>query len=103
MAPPKLVSDWTTPLPSTSGMEKSPTGPTITGTQQDSLDSAPAPANVPEARCYSYSDKQLDEWLNVKELENDVVLNLTGIDIYDSHTALRHGHELRIQNIRFMS
>ena len=36
----------------------------------------------------------MDEWLNVKELENDVVLNLTGIDIYDSHTALRHGHEL---------
>ena len=80
------MSDWTTPLSS---------GPTIIGTQQNSLDSAPASANVPDQpRCYSYSDKSLDEWLNVKELDNDVVLQLTGIDVYNSHTALRHGHDL---------
>jgi hypothetical protein len=37
----------------------------------------------------------LTTWLSVTELSKDVVLELTGKDVYDSHTALRHVHELQ--------
>ena len=37
---------------------------------------------------------RLQEWLNIKKLHADAVLELTGHDVYDSHTALRHVYEL---------
>ena len=41
-----------------------------------------------------YSDLNLSEWMSVVTLQDDVDLILTGADKYDSHTALRHAHEL---------
>ena len=42
----------------------------------------------------TFSDTCLHEWLKIKELHADVVLELTRQDVYESHTALRHVHEL---------
>ena len=41
-----------------------------------------------------HSDLNLREWMSVVTLQEDVDLILTGADKYDSHTALRHAHEL---------
>ena len=57
-------------------------GPSISG---------PTPV---EKGCDTFSDLQLQDWLKVKKLDTDVVLELTGQDIYNAHTALRHVHEL---------
>ena len=82
-APPLEVSAWKAPLmvpePKVSGLP----------------DKVSEPLTVPEdTRCCSFSDKQLSKWLNVSEISNNVVLQLTGTDLYDAHTALRHAHEL---------
>jgi hypothetical protein len=42
----------------------------------------------------TYSDENLDEWLAVTEINSVVDLFLSCADKYDSHTALRHVHEL---------
>jgi hypothetical protein len=36
----------------------------------------------------------LDDWLNVSVLERDVVLVVTGKDVFDAHTAIRHVHNV---------
>ena len=49
----------------------------------------------PQIQYDTFSDVDLTTWLSVTELSKDVVLELTGTDVYDSHTALRHVHELQ--------
>ena len=82
-APPLEVSAWKAPLmvpePKVSGLPDKVSEP---------------PAVLEDTRCCSFSDKKLSEWLNVSEISNNVVLQLTGMDLYDAHTALRHAHEL---------
>jgi hypothetical protein len=82
IAPPLEVSAWSTPL--------------VCSTQETEILPPPPPISESEdtSRYSSYTDKNLDEWLNVSNLCNNVVLQLTGLDLYDSHTALRHAHEL---------
>ena len=49
----------------------------------------------PVPRCaQSFTDCELSSWLDVLTLTGDVVLNIQGTDLYDSHTALRHVQEI---------
>jgi hypothetical protein len=55
----------------------------------------PPPSPVNSSRwCPQYADNKLDEWLEVKSLDRDVILNIHGDDLYDAHTALRHLHSI---------
>ena len=53
------------------------------------------PPPVEDKRCDHYSDSDLDAWLAVNSLVKDVELELSGTDLYDAHTALRHVHEVQ--------
>ena len=65
-----------------------------------------APRCDPEPECYvkQYSDIDIDRWLEVTELSSDAELGLTGTDLVDAHTALRHienvdkrGYQLKVR------
>ncbi len=67
-------------------------------------ESEPPPGNqegdaMAPPRCdYSDSDSCLQQWLEVKQLHHDVVLTITGDDLYNSHVALRHLAEIDQQH-----
>lgn len=44
--------------------------------------------------CARFSDLELSDWLAVEELREPMVLAIAGADLYDSHTAIRHAHDL---------
>jgi hypothetical protein len=46
---------------------------------------------VEPSRCVHYlGDDGLSRWLDCKELSQDVMLSLHGLDPYEAHTAVRH-------------
>jgi hypothetical protein len=88
-SPPREVSAWEAPLKEVAReKEVLPPPPPLP------MDPGPSMAPEESPRYCSYTDKDMEKWLSVSELKNHVILQLTGMDLYDSHTALRHAHEL---------
>lgn len=47
--------------------------------------------------CDRFSDQDIEKWLAVDALTNDAHLTISGDDIYNAHTAIRHLHEVNRQ------
>ena len=51
-----------------------------------------------EERYARYSDAELHDWLALDTVQSNIVLTLTGEDLFDAHTALRHASSLDPQH-----